>query len=124
MSIAERAIAAAEIPEHERPISEQFRIVAKSWVMADASARLLEEMKTTRLEQQKQRLIEVEGDMPDSHAERRVKATPEWETYIQGMVDAKTEANMRKAQMEFLRMRFTEIQDANASARAERRLSR
>lgn len=124
MSIAQRAIAAAEMPEHERPISEQFRIVAKSWVTADAHARLLEEMKTTRLEQQKQRLIEVEGDMPDSHAERRVKATPEWETYIQGMVDAKTEANMRKAQMEFLRMRFTEIQDANASARAERRLSR
>lgn len=124
MSLAQRAIAASEMPEHERPISEQFRIVAKAWVIADAQARLLEEMKTTRLEQQKQRLIDVEGDMPDSHAERRVKATPEWETYIQGMVDAKTEANLKKAQMEFLRMRFTEIQDANASARAEQRLSR
>lgn len=124
MSIAQRAIAAAEMPEHDRPISEQFRITAKAWVQADANARLLEEMKTTRLEQQKQRLIEVEGDMPDSHAERRVKATAEWETYIHGMVQAKTEANLKKAQMEFLRMRFTEIQDSNASARAEMRLGR
>lgn len=114
----------SQMPERDRPISEEFRVIAKLWVTADADARLLEELKTTRLEQQKQNLIETEGDMPDSHAERRVKATPEWETYIQGMVDAKTEANMKKAHMEFLRMRFTEIQDANASARAEQRLNR
>lgn len=113
-----------DMPEDERPLSEQFRIVAKAWVDADAKARLLEEMKTTRMEQQKQDLINSEGDMPDSHAERRVKATPEWETYLSGMVEARTQANLRKAQMEFLRMRFTEWQDANASARAEMRLGR
>lgn len=114
----------SEMPAHERPISEQFRVVAKSWVDADAAARLLEELKTTTLERQKQRLIEIEGDMPDSHAERRVKAADDWSDYIKQMVEARTTANLKKAQMEFLRMRFTEIQDANASARAEQRLSR
>lgn len=112
------------LPQEDRPISEQFRVVAKTWAEVDAQARLLEEMKTTRLEQAKQDLIDKEGDMPDSHAERRVKASEDWETYIKGMVDARTKANLKKAQMEFLRMRFTEQQDANASARAEMRLTR
>jgi hypothetical protein len=111
-----------ELPVQERPISEQFRLVAKKYVEADSAARLLEEMKTTTLEQQKQDLIEAEGDMPDSHAERRVKSSPKWAEYIKSMVDARTDANLKKLQMEYLRMRFTEQQDANASARAEMRL--
>lgn len=116
--------AVADMPVKERPLSEQFRIVAKGWVQADASARFHEEFKTTKLEQLKQHLIETEGDMPDSHAERRVKASPDWEVYIKEMVDARTDANLKKAQMQFLQMRFTEWQDANASQRAEMRLSR
>lgn len=126
-SNSQRAVArtaVADVPQHDRPISEQYRIVAKEWVIADERARLLDEMKTTSLEQQKQRLIEVEGDMPDSHAERRVKASPEWETYIRGMVEAKTQANLKRSQLKFLEIRFAEIQDANASSRAEMRLGR
>lgn len=76
------------------------------------------------VERLKQKMIEAEGDMPDSHAERRVKASPDWATYIREMVDARTDANLKKAQMQFLQMRFTEWQDANASARAEMRLGR
>lgn len=124
VSNSQRATGVSEMPQHDRPISEQYRLVAKAWVDADAKARLLEEMKTTRLEQQKQQLIETEGDMPDSHAERRVKASSEWEIYIQGMVEARTQANLRRSQLEFLKMKFTEWQDANASNRAEMRLGR
>ena len=130
MSIAQRAIEASgkhivhDVAHDDRPLSEQFRLVAKAWVQADASARFHEEFKTTKLEQLKHKLIEVEGDMPDSHAERRIKADADWETYIRAMVDARTEANLKKAQMQFLQMRFTEWQDANASARAEMRISR
>jgi hypothetical protein len=113
-----------EMPRHERPISEEFRIVAKKWVDADAAARLREELKTTTLEQMKQDLIEREGDMPDSHAERRVKSGKDWEEYIRQMVETRTDANRLKAQMEYIRMRWNEIQDANASARAEMRLSK
>jgi len=114
----------AELPQQERPISEEYRLVAKRWIDADAAARLREELKTTTLEQQKQKLIETEGDMPDSHAERRVKAGKDWEDYIHGMVDARTDANRLKAQLEYTRMRFAEHQDFNASARAEMRLGR
>lgn len=114
----------SEMPRHERPISEEFRIVAKKWIDADAAARLREELKTTHLEKMKQELIETEGDMPDSHAERRVKAGKNWEDYIRQMVEARTDANKLKAQLEYIRMRWNEIQDANASARAEMRLGR
>jgi hypothetical protein len=38
------------------------------------------------------------------------------------MVDARTEANLKKLQVEFLRMKFSEWQSAEANARSERRL--
>jgi len=127
MSISERATAALapkEMSEKDRPLSEQYRIVARAWIDADAAARILEELKTTRMESMKQGLIAKEGDMPDSHAERRVKANPEWEDYIRQMVDTRTEANRRKLQLEYIRMRFAEMQDANATSRAEMKMSR
>jgi hypothetical protein len=114
----------SELPQQERPISEEYRLVAKRWIDADAAARLREEMKTTSLEQMKQNLIEKQGDMPDSHAERRVKAGKDWEEYIRQMVEARTDANRLKAQLEYVRMKFSEHQDFNASARAEMRLGR
>jgi hypothetical protein len=114
----------SELPQQDRPISEEYRLVAKRWVDADAAARLREELKTTTLEQQKQDLILREGDMPDSHAERRVKAGKDWEEYIRQMVEARTDANRLKAQLEYVKMKFAEHQDFNASARAEMRLGR
>jgi hypothetical protein len=43
-SISERARSGVtDMPERERPISEQFRIVAKQWAEANAAAKLLEE---------------------------------------------------------------------------------
>ena len=114
----------SELPQQDRPISEEYRLVAKRWIDADAAARLREELKTTTLEQQKQDLILREGDMPDSHAERRVKAGKDWEEYIRQMVEARTDANRLKAQLEYVRMKFSEHQDFNASARAEMRLGR
>lgn len=114
----------SELPQQERPISEEYRIVAKRWVDADAAARLREEMKTTTLEQLKQELIKQDPKLPDSHAERIVKAGSDWAEYIRQMVDARTDANRFRAQLEYVRMKFSEHQDFNASARAEMRLSR
>lgn len=127
MSISERAVAhlkTAETPEHERSLSEQYRLVAKAWVDIDGAARMLEELKTTKLEQAKQALILAEGDMPDSHAERRVKAGPDWEQYIRDMVQARTDANLKRVHMEYLKMKEREQQSAEANARHEARLSR
>jgi hypothetical protein len=51
-------------------------------VRRGAAASLQEDLKTITLEQWKTELILAGGDMPDSHAERRVKAQPRWEEYI------------------------------------------
>ena len=47
------------------PLSEQYRIVAKSWVDADAAANLLEETKSAVLS----RMMLNLGDMPVSRDE-------------------------------------------------------
>jgi hypothetical protein len=114
----------SEIPTQDRPLSEQFRLAAKAWVEADAAANLLEELKTTTLEQKKQSLIEREGDMPDSHAERRIKSDPEWETYIQDMVAARKAANLAKVRLEWLRMKEREADREEWHQRTERKMGR
>lgn len=99
-------------------ISEQFRLVAKSWVDADSAASLLEETKSAVLSQQMMAL----GDMPVSRAEMTVKGSPEWADFIKRMVGAREAANLLKVKMEWLRMRHSEQQSAEASKRAEMRL--
>ena len=100
------------------PISEQYRTAALRWADLDNAARMLEEGKTTYLAQRKAAL----GDMPDSHAEKTVKASSEWADYIKKMVKAKTQANIAKIELEYIRMKFSEWQSAEANARSERRL--
>lgn len=100
------------------PWSEQFRLVAKEWVELDKSATMLEETKSAVLSQKMAAL----GDIPVSHAERAVKSSAEWQDFIKTMVDARSAANLRKMQMEYLRMRFSEWQSENANRRAEMRL--
>lgn len=100
------------------PLSEQFRLVAKSYVDANAAAELLEELKSSFLSER----MADHGDIPVSRAEMNVKASTEWRDYIEKMVAARKEANRRKVQMEFIRMQFSEWQSAEASKRAEMRL--
>jgi ribosomal protein S8 len=98
--------------------SEQYRIVAKQWVDADAAADILEELKSATLAQ----LMTELGDMPVSRAEMQVKADVEWQGYIRSMVEARQKANKLKVQLEYLRMKFSEWQSENANKRAEMRL--
>ena len=100
------------------PWSEQFRIVAKSWVDADAAANVFEEMKTANLA----RLMAQEGDIPVSRAEMNVKASEDWRSYLNEMLDARKRATLLKVQMEYLRMKFQEWSSENANKRAEMRL--
>jgi hypothetical protein len=101
------------------PISEQYRLIAKKWCDADAAANLLEETKSAVLA----KMMTARGDMPVSKAEMQVKASDEWSDYIGKMVRAREQAALLKAQLEFIRMRFAEWQSAEASKRAEMRLS-
>lgn len=100
------------------PLSEQFRIVAKKYVDADAAANMLEESKSAFLA----KLMLAQGDMPVSRAEMNVKASEQWSDYIGKMVRAREQAALLKVQLEFIRMRFAEWQSAAATKRAEMRL--
>lgn len=109
-----------EMPESERPLSEQFRIVAKRWVDCDAAANMLEETKSAVLAQ----MMVALGDMPVSRAEMQVKASLEWSDHIKAMVDARKDANLAKVQLDYIRMKHMEWTSANANMRTEARLSR
>lgn len=100
------------------PWSEQFRIVAKQWVDADAAASILEDTKSAVLSERMQAL----GDMPVTKAEAIVKASPEWRDHVEKMVAARKQANRLKVQMEYLRMKFSEWQSHEATKRTEARL--
>lgn len=112
------------IRQDERPISEQFRIVALHYVDADGAASLLEELKTTTLADMKTKLMLEIGDMPDSKAERIVKSTPEWREYITKMVDARSQAHKLRLQLEFLRMKEREQDRSSWLQRTEHKMGR
>jgi hypothetical protein len=98
--------------------SERYRLAAEDWVSKDTAANLLEECKSAVLAQRMSAL----GDIPVSHAERKVKASPEWHDYVTKMVKAREAANLAKVRAEFIRMKAMEEQSSNANKRAEMRL--
>ena len=100
------------------PLSEQFRVIAKKWVDADAAANILEESKSAFLSKSMADL----GDMPVSKAEMTVKASDEWRSFIEEMVEARKKAAKLKVQLEYIRMKFSEWQSHEATRRAEMKL--
>lgn len=100
------------------PLSEQYRVVAKRWVDADAAACMLEETKSSFLAQ----MMSEQGDMPVSRAEMNVKSSTEWRDYIKSMVEARQKAALLKVQLEYIRMRFQEWNSVAATRRAEMKL--
>lgn len=108
-----------DMPRHERPMSEQFRLVARKFCAANAKARRFEAIKSTELERRKKDLIRERGPMPDAAAEREVKASDDWMQFLEEGVAAMNEAERHKLHMELLEIQRWEINDANASHRAE-----
>jgi hypothetical protein len=100
------------------PISEQYRIVAKRWVDAEAAASLMEDTKSAVLSQKMKAL----GDMPNSRAEMIVKASPEWMEFITQTIDTRKQANLLKVQLEYLRMRSKEWAAEEYARAAEMKL--
>lgn len=104
--------------DQEKPLSEQFRLVAKKWVDADSAASLLEETKSAVLA----RMMAAQGDMPVNRAELNVKSSEEWLEFVTNMVKAREKAALLKVQLEYIRMKFHEWQSHSANKRAEMRL--
>ena len=104
-----------------RPLSEIYRVTAKRWVEAESIASLLEETKSSVLQQNAQKLV-AEFDISGAEAERRAKADPAWIDWIKAMCAAREKALLLKCQIEYIKMRFQEQASAEANARAEMRL--
>lgn len=104
------------------PLSEQYRIVAKQWVDAEAAASLLEDTKSAILSERMQALIRSEPGLAINRAEATVKASDEWKDWIGGMIDARKKANLLKVHLEYLRMRSGEQASYEATKRAEMKL--
>lgn len=98
---------------------EQWRDQALNAEHLESAASMLEECKTAVLAQKKSQ----QGDIPDSHAERIVKASPQWHDYITKMVKAREAANLAKVETKYLDMRLWEQRSAEARERAEMRLT-
>lgn len=109
-------------PGDNRPLSEQFRLVAKRYVDAEAAAKILEELKTARLSELIGDQMRQDAALPYNKAEQLVKSSTQWQNYIREMVAAKKAANLLKVQLEYIRMKHSEWMSAEATQRSERRL--
>lgn len=102
----------------DRSLSEEFRLIAKQWVEADAAATLLEETKSAFLSQ---RMLAL-GEVPVSRAEMAVKGSAEWSGHVESIVQARKAANLLKVKLEWIRMRHSEQMSREATERTERKL--
>lgn len=105
-------------PTINLPWSEQFRVVSKEWVDAEAAASLLEDTKSASLAEK----MLAHGDIAVNRAEMLVKGSEEWKLELQSIAMHRQVANRLKVQMEYIRMKFMEWQSENATKRAEMRL--
>ena len=121
MTIAELARGTIrEMPVSERPISEEFRVVAKQWVDADAAASLLEDTKSAMFSQ----LVLGSADTSIARAEHTARASEAYREHIAKMTEARRAANLLKVQMKYIEMRYGEWQSRDANARKERQMGR
>ena len=104
------------------PLSEQYRLAALEWIDADAAASMLEETKTATFSKMVGQILDDNPSIAVNRAEHIIKSGQEYEEFINKMVLARAHASRLKVQVEYLRMRFSEQQSADATARAEMRL--
>lgn len=120
-TISERARATvSEMPERERPLSEEYRIAGKEWVEADRLASLAEGLKSAKLSEMMLR----DASLAISRAEANAKSSIEWREYIDDMVAKRSAANLARIRLKWIDMRFSEWQSADANARRERQMGR
>lgn len=107
-----------ESSRNDMPLSELYRIAAEEWVDLDGAARLLEDTKSAILAQ----WMSDYSDIPVSRAEAKVKSSDDWLRLVEDTVTARTKANKKKVELEYLRMKFSEEVSREATARVERKV--
>ena len=111
-----------DMPEHERPLSEQFRVVAKQHVAARKQARYMERTRSAMRDRMVARVMS-ESSVKTTKAEAlfRVQISDEWLQYNRDLADAEEKADILFAQKEYIALVQWERNNENANARHERR---
>lgn len=129
-SISQRALGIKDVPEQERPISEQYRLVGERYVAARKAFKKLDDTEKVRLARLKQkymdgcRALDRTVKITDAAAERHVFASQEWEDYLQHKIELDAEMGLLRIEMDELKMRHEEQRERSANTRNERYLSR
>lgn len=108
-----------QVRQSNQSLADKYARIADRWVDEDNAARLLEETKSTVLEQRKADLIKENPKLADNAAERMAKADPEWHAWVTDMVHRRTRANRLKIALKVYDMRHSEQQSLEATRRAE-----
>lgn len=82
----------------------------------------MEETKSAVFSEMMGKLISNDLKLPVNRAEILAKSSDEYKEFVTQMVKLRSRANLLKVQLEFIRMKFSEQQSVEATARAERRL--
>ena len=82
--------------------AEQFRMEGQKWVQSDERARKHKELKDHELAKRMKAL----GDMAVAAAKRDVEASQAWADFLTEMVQARTQANRERIEVEYLHMQF------------------
>jgi len=126
MSISERASATVtqmpRDPSDLNRLREEWRILAKMWVQADSRVDELEEGRKMLLAELKLALIKAGSKITASEDEART--SPQFKSYVRKYHDAKRAANDLKIDMKNAELAYWERNNAEATERSERRMSR
>jgi hypothetical protein len=110
-----------DLPEHEQPLSERYRLAGKAWREVQARATDYKENKDIVFSEMVMEVIKREG-VPVNRAERIVKASRPWKEFIEKLVDASNEAGDLRIELKALEIEAEEIKQRNINAARERRM--
>lgn len=98
--------------------AEQYRLAAVEWAKLDGEARRLEELRKIVLHEIKQR----SEARTEAAKETEAYAAPQYRKHIMQMVEARTEANIRKARLDAMRLSSDIWRTRESTKRAEMQL--
>ena len=109
-----------EMPQIERPLSEQYRIVAKRFAEAYGQATFMENTRTGTLARMVKKIIaESNEKISQAKAENEAKASEEWFCFNDELAKAKERVEVLRAQKKHIEMQAWERTNADANKRKE-----
>lgn len=115
----------SEIPQHDRPLSERYRIAGRVWAACRKTFRGYDKRKDIVFDELVLALMRQAQDnnerMTKTQAEAEARTSNVWRAYVDELLEAEHQANLAQVEMRALDMEHSERIDDNANARDERR---